>query len=276
MSAPRPSRLLSIGEFAAATQLTAKALRLYDEQDLLRPAATDAATGYRYYRSDQVVTGRLIRTLRAMDLPLVQIAELTAGAGTIAQTRLAELAQEIDRRYARQKRAFQETLLLLRRSERDPGPSVTQTGREPMTVTVWPFATDLAHFIVRSWKQLQHATRQLAALRLQAPGTAYCALLDPLTDEEGTVELLVPVVLPPTTLPAGITARPLPASRCATVTIRADMTSVLQLHATLDAMFDWFDRRGYRAVDTPLVKLDTQYAGSIEILWACESDPGVK
>src|SRR5262245_9767850 len=110
MSAPRPSRLLSIGEFAAATQLTAKALRLYDEQDLLRPAATDAGTGYRYYRSDQVVTGRLIRTLRAMDLPLVQIAELTAGAGTIAQTRLAELAQEIDRRYARQKRAFQETL----------------------------------------------------------------------------------------------------------------------------------------------------------------------
>ena len=57
------SRLLSIGEFAAATQLSQKALRIYDEQRLLVPARIDTATGYRYYSSDQVPLGRLVRTL---------------------------------------------------------------------------------------------------------------------------------------------------------------------------------------------------------------------
>jgi DNA-binding transcriptional MerR regulator len=55
------NRRLTIGAYAAATQLTAKALRLYDEQGLLRPTATDPTTGYRYYKMEQVGTGRLIR-----------------------------------------------------------------------------------------------------------------------------------------------------------------------------------------------------------------------
>ena len=40
-------RLLSIGAFAQATRLSPKALRLYDELGLLRPARVDEWTGYR-------------------------------------------------------------------------------------------------------------------------------------------------------------------------------------------------------------------------------------
>lgn len=40
--------VLSIGEFARASGLTAKALRLYDELELLRPAEVDQSNGYRY------------------------------------------------------------------------------------------------------------------------------------------------------------------------------------------------------------------------------------
>ena len=72
------SRLLSIGEFAAATQLSQKALRIYDEQRLLLPARIDTATGYRYYSSDQVPLGRLVRTLREMDLSLTDIANVVS------------------------------------------------------------------------------------------------------------------------------------------------------------------------------------------------------
>lgn len=38
MKTDAPGRLLSIGEFAAATQLSLKPLRLYDEQRLLHPS----------------------------------------------------------------------------------------------------------------------------------------------------------------------------------------------------------------------------------------------
>ncbi len=40
--------VLTIGEFASASGLTAKALRLYDELELLTPAEVDQRNGYRY------------------------------------------------------------------------------------------------------------------------------------------------------------------------------------------------------------------------------------
>ena len=41
--------MMSIGDFARASGLTAKALRLYDETGLLEPAEVDEFTGYRWY-----------------------------------------------------------------------------------------------------------------------------------------------------------------------------------------------------------------------------------
>jgi PPM family protein phosphatase len=52
-------RLLTIGEFARASRLSPKALRLYDELGLLRPARVDEYTGYRYYSRDQLEQARL-------------------------------------------------------------------------------------------------------------------------------------------------------------------------------------------------------------------------
>ena len=69
---------LSIGEFAALTGLTPKALRLYDKRALLRPASLDPDSGYRRYSSDQVADGTLIAMLRAIDMPLAEIATVLA------------------------------------------------------------------------------------------------------------------------------------------------------------------------------------------------------
>ena len=68
--------LMTIGEFAARTRLSPKALRLYDRLGLLRPALTDPASGYRHYSADQVRTARLIAQLRRIDMPLLVIADL--------------------------------------------------------------------------------------------------------------------------------------------------------------------------------------------------------
>jgi DNA-binding transcriptional MerR regulator len=69
---------MTIGEFAARTRLSPKALRLYDRLGLLTPAQTDAATGYRIYRGDQVGRARLIALLRRIDMPLPVIAGIVA------------------------------------------------------------------------------------------------------------------------------------------------------------------------------------------------------
>jgi len=65
--------LLAIGRFARLTGLSIKALRLYDERGLLRPAFVDVGSGYRYYRREQVPAARSIRLLRDADMPLDEI-----------------------------------------------------------------------------------------------------------------------------------------------------------------------------------------------------------
>ena len=71
--------LLGIGPFAMLGGLSIPALRHYDEVGLLEPARVDPDTGYRSYRADQVRAARLIRALRALDLPLGEIKGVLAG-----------------------------------------------------------------------------------------------------------------------------------------------------------------------------------------------------
>ena len=70
--------LMTIGEFAGRTRLSAKALRLYDRLGLLRPAQTDPVSGYRRYSAEQVGPARLVGLLRRLGMPLPAIADVLA------------------------------------------------------------------------------------------------------------------------------------------------------------------------------------------------------
>ncbi|MGW1069928.1 MerR family transcriptional regulator [Streptomyces aureus] len=70
--------MLTIGAFAKASRLSPKALRLYDELDLLRPARVDPDTGYRYYAAGQLEQARLVAWLRRLGMPLARIRQVCA------------------------------------------------------------------------------------------------------------------------------------------------------------------------------------------------------
>ena len=267
MNSHASTRLMSIGEFAAATQLSPKALRLYDEQSLLQPARIDSASGYRYYRSDQVTLGRLIRTLRDMDLSLAEVAQVVSIKDMQAEVLLAQLAREVDHRYARQKRAFQAALLLLRGSPRSDAPAVAERTRPAMTVAVHPFMADRRHFFERLRTELDAARTVLKQTDVEAASEVYCRLIDPLSDEEAQVEILM-LVQAPALIPRNVTLRQLPPAQYAAIATDTLTTRGADFSAALDALFDWFDRRGHRAIDTPWLRV-TQGAPS-EILWAHE------
>jgi DNA-binding transcriptional MerR regulator len=73
--------LLGIGAFALMSGLSITALRHYDDVGLLQPAYVDPYTGYRRYASSQVRTGRLIGTLRRIELPIEAIRTMVADIG---------------------------------------------------------------------------------------------------------------------------------------------------------------------------------------------------
>jgi PPM family protein phosphatase len=79
--------LLTIGAFARASRLSPKALRLYDELGLLRPAEVDPVSGYRRYAPAQLERARLVAWLRRLGMPLArikQVCDLPAGAAADA------------------------------------------------------------------------------------------------------------------------------------------------------------------------------------------------
>jgi DNA-binding transcriptional MerR regulator len=259
-----PARLLSIGEFAAATQLSAKALRLYDEHALLPPARIDHATGYRYYRADQVARGRLVRTLREMGVSLAEIATLVSCDDAAARRYLGELAREQDYRYAREKRAFRAALLQMQHATRSELPSIVERARPALTIACREFTADRDTFTERFGRE-REIVMKLAQDAGLAPGAAFCRLLDPLSDDEGRLEAIVAVAAP-TRLLSGLSLRELPAATCATIVVEGRHAA--DLAGALDALFDWFDRRGLSALDVPLVSIDDTRALRTEIVWA--------
>lgn len=60
--------MYSIGEFAATTGLTVKALRHYDEIGLLQPASVDQHSRYRRYEVEQLRPATIIKVLREVGL----------------------------------------------------------------------------------------------------------------------------------------------------------------------------------------------------------------
>ena len=65
--------LLPTGEFSRRTGLSLKALRIYDELGLLKPATVQPGSGRRGYATGQIRPGRLIGMLRGAGLSLTGI-----------------------------------------------------------------------------------------------------------------------------------------------------------------------------------------------------------
>jgi len=68
--------LVPIGRFSQICRLSLKALRLYDELGLLRPALVDPDSGYRYYSLSQALEAERIRVLRSIEVPLDEIGQV--------------------------------------------------------------------------------------------------------------------------------------------------------------------------------------------------------
>jgi len=88
--------LLTIGEFARASRLSAKALRLYDELGLLRPAVVDERNGYRRYAPGQLERARLVAWLRRIGMPLAEIRTVVELPGTRAAEAVLQYWQRVE------------------------------------------------------------------------------------------------------------------------------------------------------------------------------------
>lgn len=122
----RMTGVLSIGELAVASGLTAKALRLYDELKLLTPAEVDQSDGYRYYAPEQVEQARFVARLRSAGVPLVRIAAiLQASTPEAAADEVLTYWREVEAYRASAREVITSLVALLRAHDNSMKPPTT-------------------------------------------------------------------------------------------------------------------------------------------------------
>jgi DNA-binding transcriptional MerR regulator len=89
---------ISIGRFSLLSGLSVRALRLYDELEILKPAVVTPHNQYRYYHHHQLETAQKIKGYRNLELPLEQIKTICQNpqiAQSILQDHLRVLQQTL-------------------------------------------------------------------------------------------------------------------------------------------------------------------------------------
>lgn len=129
MTSNQARRLLTIGEFGRQTRLTPKALRIYDETGLLRPAEVDPAHGHRRYGAGQVRLARLIGMLRGAGMSLAEIGLLVADLGQdrdLAMARLDQYLTDLEARHTSRRFLIRHIHAILREEDQPMFPIQTR------------------------------------------------------------------------------------------------------------------------------------------------------
>ena len=237
--------LMSSGAFAARTRLGRKALRLYDEQGLLRPVEVDPRTGYRSYAPEQVRRARLIGLLRRLDLPLGQIqALLDLDPGTAAKT-LGETWRAAEDTHAEHRRLVRYLQDLLTGKDDQVYDIQTRAVPEQKVLSTQRTITagDLPAFIAEAYGQL---FAHLEAGGAPVTGPPFVIYHGEVTeDSDGPVEACVPFT--GTVQPAGtLGIRLEPAHAEAYTRIPKRQVRFPEILRAYDAVAGWLEHRGER------------------------------
>lgn len=248
---PVRTNLLSIGEFARASMLSLKALRLYDELAILKPSYVDPQSAYRYYDVEQLPVARLIRLMRQMDMPLGTIRQVLAAAPAQAEALVQEYWQGQEQRMERARRLLQDLVLNLRKEAYPMKPEVQVKSIPPLeviSITRRVKIDELLEHIDGSIRLLLAHARALGCRTSGAPFGLYHGPVN--AEDDGPMEVCLPLQ-EPGAAQGEIQARRLPGGQAAFVRLsgaQCDFPAILEGY---DAVWDWIQHNGYETAEPP-------------------------
>jgi DNA-binding transcriptional MerR regulator len=219
--------LMPIGEFAAASRLSQKALRLYGERGLLTPAWVDPVSGYRYYGVEQLRAATLIALLRRAGMSLAEIREFLREPTV---ERLEVFERSATDEFAERRRVLRYTRRLLK--EEPMYDVLTRHDGEQLYISRARrvLVSDLEPFIVDSFRELG---------RDGAAGPGFVLYHGPVNaEEDGPVEVCVP---------SGAGDHSLPAGEVAFTEISGRQCQFPEILGAYDAVYRWAKENGREA-----------------------------
>jgi DNA-binding transcriptional MerR regulator len=237
--------LMPIGEFAAASRLSQKALRLYGDNGVLPPAWVDPDSGYRYYSAEQLHAATLVASLRRAGMPLVEVRTFLREPSL---ERLEEYERAVTDEFAERRRVLRYVKRILK--EEPMYDVVTkQVSEQPyVSRTRRVLVPDLEPFIADTFRELG---------RNAAPEPAFVLYHGPVNNEEdGPVEVCVPTADGDKQLPAG---------EIAFTEIRGEQCQFPEILGAYDAVYRWVKEQG-REANGPAREIYLQGPGADERL----------
>jgi DNA-binding transcriptional MerR regulator len=216
--------LMSIGEFATASRLSQKALRLYAEKGLLPATLVDPDSGYRYYRVEQLHTATLIALLRRAEMPL---AEIRSFLREPTPERLEEYERRAADEFADRRRVLRYVKRLLKEEPMYDIVTTRVPEQRYVSRTRRVLVPDLEVFIVDTFRELGRAGAD-------APG--FVLYHGPVNaEEDGPVEVCVPRVDGEGRLAAG---------EVALTEISGEQCAFPQILGAYEAVYRWAKEHG--------------------------------
>ena len=245
---------LTSGEFSRRARLSAKALRLYEQQGLLVPDEVDAATRYRRYRVARLADARLIGWLRRLDMPLSDVARVLKAPAGEREAVIAEYWNAAEARFAAQRwlaaRIREEV------SGHEGGPAMSQN-LEILTRDV-PARLVLTEQRHVTPEELPAWIGQAMMRLMTAAGPAGGAAAEPFVvyhgevnhDSDGPAEVCVPVDRARAGA-LGVATREEPAHREAYLRITKAQVAFPQILSAFDAVARWVTANEHTATLPP-------------------------
>jgi DNA-binding transcriptional MerR regulator len=263
------SDLQTIKIFSSSTGLSLKALRLYDQLDILKPIHVDSASGYRYYHVEQLHKARLIRMMRLMNMPLTLIRQVLTASPSEAEQLVLAYWQDLQASLELAGHVVQ-TLIQTLKGEGTPMAIEVQVKtvekQTILSVTHHVKVNQLEKTIHENVKKLQQVAQAKKA-KAGVPFGIYHGAID--HESDGPIEICLPIEKALTDAGAGIQLRELDGAKVAYVELRGDECIFPEILKGYDAIYDWMRQNGYEQSESPReIWFGQNVPEHIEVQWA--------
>lgn len=244
--------LVPSGRFAQLARLSRKALRLYAEMGLLRPAHINPDTNYRYYSLSQLEDAHRINKLRELGMSLESIQETLRAWGTPEfAIKLEHHREELLRQASVVQLALENVEHLL---STPPQSYMVHTkkvsSQRYLGVRAWCDPDDSCAFISKAQQQLLHLAKENL---LELAGSSLARYHDDEREDAWEVEVCLPVAgHTPTRLSEGCYSGELPSGTVAFTLHAGDCGGDRGMQDAYKAVWTWLHEHGHETLDGPM------------------------
>lgn len=244
--------LVPSGRFAQLARLSRKALRIYAEMGLLRPAHVNTDTNYRYYTLSQLEDAHRINKLRELGMSLESIQETLRAWGTPEfSMQLEQHREELLRQASAVQTAIEHVEQLL---NTPPQSYVVHTKQVPaqryLGTRTWCGPDDACDFIAKAQQQLLHTAKENL---LELAGSSLARYHDDEREECWDVEICLPIVgHTPPHLPQNVYQSELPSGLVAFTVHAGECDGNRGMQDAYQAVWSWLHEHGHETFGGPM------------------------